>query len=163
MKRFQFILALSCGCLLACQQDLTRRERAVEGQLVEERFNNFVRFMNNAKVDSVLAFYHESPSLTIMWPDGRRAEGYPAAEQAWRDFYGSINYMNFVPQNPRFEVLSLDVALTTFRHSTDIVSVGGDRLPVTSGQGAIVWVRDQKGSEWKVHTEIHSVNSARLQ
>lgn len=162
MKLFQFILVLGCGCLLACQQELTMRERAVDEQRVGERFNSFVRLMNNAKVDSLLTFYHDSPNLTVMWPDGRRAEGYDAAEQAWKDLYRSINYMNFVPQNPRFEVLGKDVALTTFRHSTDVVMIGGDRLPVSSGQGAIVWVRDHNRNEWQVHAQIHSVNSTPL-
>ncbi len=137
------------------------RERAVEGQAVEERFHAFVRLMNNAKVDSVLAFYNQSPGLRVMWSDGTRAEGYEAAEQAWKDFYSNINYMNFVAQNPEVEVLSKDVALTTFRHSTDVVLAGGQRMPVSSGQGAIVWVKD-RANEWKVHTQIHTVNAASL-
>ena len=159
MKRLHCILMVGCVCLLACQQELTMRERAVEEQRVEERFNAFVRSMNNARVDSVLSFYHESPSLRIMWADGTRAEGYEAAEQAWKDFYGGINYMNFVPQNPEFEVLDKDVALTTFRHSTDLVLAGGDRLPVSSGQGAIVWVKDHRADEWKVHAQLQTVNA----
>jgi hypothetical protein len=163
MKRSQFILVLTSVFLLACEPELTMRERAVEEQAVELQFNALVRLMNNARVDSILALYHESPGLRVMWSDGTRADGHEAAGQAMKDFYGKINYMNFVPQNPEFHVLNKDVALTTFRHSTDIVMAGGQRLPVSSGQGMVVWVKDHGDDMWKVETQFVAVNARSLQ
>lgn len=158
MRRFRFILMLACVIVLACEQELTMRERAVEVQAVEEQFNTLVRLKNNAKVDSLLTLYRSGPELRVMWSDGTRERGHEAVEQAIRDFYSNINYMNFVPQNPEVQVLNKDVALTTFRHSTDVVIAGGERLPVASGQGMIVWVKDHANA-WKVQAEITAVNT----
>lgn len=159
MRRSRFCPMLGCLIVLACQPQLTMRERAVEVQAVEARFNTLVRLRNNAKVDSMLALYQAGPELRVMWADGTRAAGLEAVEKAMRDFYGNINYMNFVPQSPEFLVLNQDVALTTFRHSTDVVVAGGDRLPVASGQGVIVWVKDHEADMWKVQTELVAVNT----
>ncbi len=138
------------------------RERAVEEQLVEEQFTAWVRYMNNARVDSMLSVYHDSPALRVMWSDGSRQAGFEAVEQTVRDFYGSISYMNFVPQSPEFQVLDRDVAVSTFRHSTDIVLAGGNRLPVASGQGTIVWIKDHDTGDWKIHVQQIAVNASSI-
>ena len=161
MTWFRYTPVLACVFALGCEQELTMRERVVEEQAVEERFQNLVRLMNNARVDSVLAFYDQSPALRVMWSDGTRAEGIEQVEQSLRDFYGKINYMNFVPQSPTIQVLNKDVALTSFRHSTDVVLAGGDRLPVSSGQGMIVWGKGDDGP-WRVLSQIISVNSGSM-
>ncbi len=140
------------------------RERAVEVEAVEARFATWVRLMNGGpgKVDSLLAIYHNSPGLRVMWSDGSRAEGFERLETAVKEFYGSISYMNFVPQNPHFEVINADVAVSTFRHSTDVVMPGGARLPVASGQGTLVWLKDHDEDLWQIHVQQMAVNSASM-
>jgi hypothetical protein len=157
------ILVLACVLVLAaCERELTMRERAVEEEMVEERFNTWVRLVNNARVDSLLLLYHQVPTLETLWPDGRRTTGYEELKQNLREFYQGISYMNFVPQNPEFQVLTRDLAVATFRHSTDIVLANGDRQPVASGLGTLLWMKDSADNLWKIHVEQVAVSAPRV-
>lgn len=136
------------------------RERLVAEQQVEERLTTWFRLQNNARLDSLIYLYHQVPELTVVRPDGRRTQGWDEELQAIRDFYGTIRYMNFVLQERETEVWSRDVAITTFRHSTDIVQADGRRRPVAVGTGTIVWVRDPQDKLWKIHTQQIAVNTS---
>jgi ketosteroid isomerase-like protein len=118
-------------------------------ELVEARLNTWTRVINNKATDSLFALYHQGDSLRVMWPNGRRTIGWEATRQAWRDFYGQTDYMNFVVQSPTVEILSPTVAVATFRHSTDIVR-GGRRQPVRPGYGTVIWKKDADGN-WKIY------------
>ncbi len=148
MGRQRWMLLL--GALIACTPDLTDRERMVQGQIVEQRLNTWVRVINNARMDSLFALYDEGESLHVMWPNGRQTRGRDETERAWRDFYGQTDYMNFVLQSPVVEVVSARVAIATFRHSTDIVR-SGRRLPVQAGYGVVVWRRAGNNAPWLIH------------
>jgi hypothetical protein len=152
------MLVLTCAVLLACTQEVTRREILVEQQVVEDRLNSWVRLMNNAKLDSLMLFYDQVPELQVLWSDGQRTGGWEETEQGIRDFFGGLQWMNFVVSEIEVEVLSQRAATTTFRHSTDIIRRDGQRLPVSSGQGTQVWLKDQDDDLWKIHTSHVSVS-----
>jgi len=151
MVRSKLVLVLVCVTLVACSPELTRREFMLEQQAVQEQLTTWVRVLNNAKLDSLLGMYYDAPEMRIMWPDGRRTEGPEAVEQAWRDLYGGIQYMNFVMTDPAVEVLSPRIALTTFSHSTDVVRLSG-RL-VEAGHGALIWMKDPESGTWKIYLQ----------
>ncbi len=158
MVRSSLVVALTCAAMVACTGGgMTQRERLIEQQVVEERVATWVRVMNNARVDSLVAMYMPTPDCRKLWADGRRSIGAEQLEQDLRAFYSSINYMNFVLQDPVVEILSPGHALTTFRHSTDVVQAGGAGRTVAPGQGALVWVKDPADRLWKIHLEHISV------
>jgi len=148
MRGKRWVLVL--GLLIACAPELTDRERMVERQMVEDRLNMWVRVINNAQMDSLWVLYHGGDDLRVMWPVGRQTRGFEETQQAWREFYESIDYMNFVLQGKAVEVLGRTAALTSFRHSTDIVR-SGRRQPVRAGYGVVIWKKDDESGEWKIH------------
>ncbi|NIM52124.1 MAG: hypothetical protein GTN62_13195 [Gemmatimonadales bacterium] len=153
MLRSKVVLVLACAVLVACTQELTRRERLVQRDLVEERMDTWVRLLNNAKQDSLALMYIQSPELQVMWPEGHRSSGWDQEEQALRDFYANIQYMNFVVSDRTIQVLTPEIAVSTFAHSTDIVQLNAQRRPVATGLGTIVWVKDPEDNLWKIYTE----------
>jgi len=153
MPLTRLLLMVTCVVLLACtQSDLSRREALLDQQVVTERVTTWQRTMNNARIDSLLTFYHQEPNLKVLWADGRRTEGWEATEQAIRDLYGSIQYMNFVISELEVQVLARGIAQATFRHSTDVVGRDNRRLPVASGHGLLIWMKDRDERVWKIHT-----------
>ncbi len=158
MRPSRMLVLLAGVAALGCESDLTMRERAVEEQVVTERLNAWAKALNNARQDSVAAFYTQSPSLEVLWANGTHDDGWEAAQQSLRDFYNGIQFMNFGLQNLEVDVLTRNVAVSTFRHSTDIVERGGLRRPVTSGQGTVVWVKDPADDLWKIYLQQVAVN-----
>lgn len=158
MKR---ILLFGAAVLLtACGQDLTPQQRAVEEEAVNGRLQAWDRAMDNRWLDSLAAIYDHSASMSVAWPDGHRTRGWDQERLAENEFFSSISFMNLGVQDPVTVVLSPDVAVTTFHHSTDVI-VSGVRQPVTSGQATFVWVRDPaeklEALHWKLHTAQWSV------
>lgn len=150
MKRSNVVLVLVCAALVACAQEMTQREQVLARQVVRERTNAWVKAMNNAQLDSIATYYLQTDDVMVLWADGRRTQGWEATQQAIREFYGGINYMNFVVSELEVQVLSPEAALSAFRHSTDVVQRNGQRLPVQSGQGTILWVKDPQDNQWKI-------------
>jgi ketosteroid isomerase-like protein len=150
MKRSNVVLVLACAALIACAQGMTQREEALARQVVRDQVSAWVRAMNNARKDSIATFYHQVPGLRVLWADGRRTDGWEAAEEKIRTFYAGINYMNFVATEVEVQVLSPQAALALFSHSIDIVQRNGQRLPVQSGQASLLWVKDQQDNRWKI-------------
>jgi len=158
MQRSRLLLVLACVAVVACTRDMTRRDVLLQQQRVEERVNSWVRTMNNARVDSLLLFYHDVPELRVLWANGKKSSGFEETEQALRDFYAGIQYMNMALSELEVQVLDRNVAEATFRHSTDIVGADNQRRPVSAGQGVLVLFRDASDNLWKIHTQILSVN-----
>ncbi|MGD8726993.1 MAG: nuclear transport factor 2 family protein [Gemmatimonadales bacterium] len=157
MKRSKLVLVLACVTLVACAQEMTQREMLVVRQAVESRANAWVRTWNNADRDSLALFYHQAPELRVMWPDGGRTDGWEATEARLAEFYGGINYMNFGVTQLEVQVLSPESAITTFRHSTDIVQRNGQRQPLRNGQGMVLWILDPQDNHWKIGTSLIAV------
>jgi ketosteroid isomerase-like protein len=159
MRRSKLLLVLACVAVVACTQDMTRREMLLEQESVQERVNSWVNTMNNARVDSLLLFYDAGAETHVVWPDGRMAKGFEAVEQTWRDFYSGTNYMNFALSQLEVRVLAHNVAQAVFRHSTDVVDANGQRA-VFPGRGLVVLLKDTQDNVWKIQTQLLSVNRA---
>jgi ketosteroid isomerase-like protein len=157
MRRSNWLLVLTCVAVMACTQDMTRRELMLEQQAVEAQVNAWVRAMSNAQLDSLLLYYDDSETVHVVWPDGRMAKGSEGVDQVVRDFYGEIQYMNFAMSQLEVEVLGPTIAQAVFRHSTDVVDRNNQRA-VFPGRGVLVLVKDADGSRWKIHTQLLSVN-----
>ncbi len=157
MVRSKLVLALVCAALVACSPEMTQRERMVEQQVVQERLVSWVRHMNNAKLDSLAMMYSDAPDARVLWPDGRRSVGKDEVRQVTREFYSSIQYMNFVMTDPVVEVLTPTVAVATFSHSTDVVRLGSRQ--VEAGRGTVVWLKDSADNLWKIHVQQVAVSA----
>lgn len=148
------LLVLACAAPLACgPQELTNRERLVQAELIEAGLNTWVRHMNNGKRDSVVAMYDSSAALVVVGLDNQRALGFEEASRLVNDFFDRISFMNFVLQDPKIDIVSRNVAVTVFRHSTDIVLANRSRIPLQAGPGSIVWVRRRDGAPWMIRTQ----------
>lgn len=159
MKPSRLALVVVCVAVVACTQEMTQREALLLHDAVEARTTAWVRAWNNADRDTLAQFYDQGPDVAVMWADGRRTEGWDETAQAISGFYGGINYMNFVVTEPVIQVLGPTAALVTFRHSTDIVQRNGQRLPVRSGQGVVLWVRDRQENVWRIRTSYIAMNA----
>ncbi|MFQ5703430.1 MAG: YybH family protein [Gemmatimonadales bacterium] len=157
MRFSRCVSVLACSVVLACSQaGLSLREERVIQQAVEAQLNAWVRAINNREVDSVVSFYDRSPELTVIGADGHVSHGWDEESARLKEMFADLERVNFVKQNPQIEILSADLALTTFRHSLDIVSNGSRRLP-SSGSVTVLWVRDRDDGAWRIHTEHISV------
>jgi hypothetical protein len=157
MRRSKWLLVLTCVAVMACSQEMTRREMLLEQQAVETRANAWVRVMANANLDSLVLYYDDSPTVNVVWPDGRMAKGFDNVGQNLREFYNSIQYMNIAMSQLEIEVLGRTSAQAVFRHSTDVVDRNNQRA-VFPGRGVLVWVKDADDNQWKIHTQLLSVN-----
>jgi hypothetical protein len=158
MRRATIVLLLTAGTALGCAQQMSTRDMLVEQQALEGRLAAWVTAQNNAKIDSVMLYYDSVPELKVIWPGGQSAEGWDEVHKFITDFYGGIQYENFVLTQKSTEVLDEHAAVTVFRHSTDVVQRGGNRLPLTAGNGVLVWVKDPHDRTWKIHSELRAVN-----
>lgn len=165
MGRKRWLPILGLGAVLACEQELSTRERIVQRELVEDRLNSWVRVMNNAAptrrrgpearreqagaMDSLFAMYAEEDDLIVIWPDGQHTQGWEEMQEGWRSLYGAIEGLNFVLQSPTVRVLSPSVAVSTFRHSTDMRR-DLQQTNVRAGYGTLIWIRGEDGS-WRIH------------
>jgi ketosteroid isomerase-like protein len=102
--------------------------------------------------------YHEVPDLTTVWTDGSRAAGFEDHEQAVRAYWETIEHLNFVVQSPEVQVLSPDLAVVTFRHSSDVQFKEEGSRETYAGHGTMVWMKDAEDGLWKIHTQHVSRN-----
>lgn len=149
MRNSRWMLIVAVTVVLACTPELSTRERVVIEATVEEQLNAWVKYMNNARRDSLFSMYHQVPALVVLWPEGKKTSGWEATEAEWQNFYSTTSFMNFVPQSPEIEILSPTAALATFRHSTDIVTQGR-RQPTVAGSATVLWMRDPSDGMWKI-------------
>lgn len=152
------LLPLMGVIALGCSNRVTRQQRIVAEETVRGRFQVWTRALNNRSLDTVAAMYLNDENIYVIDPGGQRFDGWEGVQQGIRDFYGSINYMNFVPQDPTIDVIAIDVTTTAFRHSTTIDRPGG-RL-VTAGHGLLVWAKDPSDGLWRIRSQIISQNAS---
>lgn len=151
MRNNRWMLIVAVTVVLACTQGLSRRERVVIEEAVEGQVDAWVKYMNNARRDSLFSMYYQVPTLVVLWPNGKKTTGWEETEAEWQSFYSTTSFMNFVPQSATIEVLSPTIALATFRHSTDI-QIQGQRQPTVAGSASVLWMRDRTDGAWKIHT-----------
>lgn len=152
------LLPLMGVIALGCSNRVTRQQRIVAEEAVRGRFQVWTRALNNRSLDTVAAMYLNDENIYVIDPGGQRFDGWEGVQQGIRDFYGSINYMNFVPQDPTIDVIAIDVTTTAFRHSTTIDRPRG-RL-VTAGHGLLVWAKDPSDGLWRIRSQIISQNAS---
>ena len=155
MRRSHLLLACICVTLVACSVDMSMRARTEAEQELQTRVDDWVRAMNNMDLAFLATMHHRVPELKVIWPDGRVAHGWDEEQALHQEAAEGVDRINFGVQNVEIEVLTRDIALVTFRHSTDIIREDGERAMPTAGSVTIVWVKDD--GEWKIHLEHHSV------
>lgn len=157
MLRSTTLLGLAGVLLAGCSQQLSRQETVIEEQRVRERVTEWARAFSNRDTGELAAFYHQVPELTVAWMSGTRTRGWDEEQETQGQFFRNIARANFVISDLRIEILSATVALTTFRHSSDIIMTSTNR-EIFSGNGTIVWRKDEADSRWKVHAAQISRN-----
>jgi uncharacterized protein (TIGR02246 family) len=160
MRRSYPLLLLACITLIACSTEMSLRARAEAEQEVRARFDTWVRAMNNMDMDSLLAMHQAVPELLVIWPDGRVAHGWEEERALHQESLEGVDRINYGVQNIEIQILSHDVALVTFRYSTDIMLDDGERGTPNAGYVSMVWVRDRADDQWKIRMEHHSVRRA---
>lgn len=156
MWRSKMLLGVLCGALVGCATpELTDRQRIVEEQVVRERLNSWAKARNNRDLDSLFATYQQGPELMVVSDSGTTVSGWVDQQEAIRGFYSSIDFLNFVLQSPSIEILSPNIALTSFGHSTTVIIQ--QIRSVTAGRGTLIWIKDQD-EVWKIHYQHISRN-----
>lgn len=154
------ILGLAATTLvMACQPsfELSNQQRNIQQSIIEDQVDAWVQALNNRELDSVIGMYEASESLVVSWPNGMRSSGVEAASQGVTDFYNTIQYMNFAPQNIAVDVINPGAAVVTFRFSVDIVHNDTSRDPF-AGQGTIVLTRESEEGDWMIRSQQLSRN-----
>ena len=156
MRRSHLLLSLTCITLIGCTPEMSLRARAEAEQQIQAHMDTWVRGMNNRDWDTLLLMHHAVPELKVIWQDGRIARGWEEEQALHQESLEGVDRINFGVQNVEIEVLTREIALVTFRHSTDVIMDDGERGTPTAGSVTMVWVKDDAG-DWKIHLEHHSV------
>lgn len=137
------------GAAAACAPKLTPQQAAVEQQVIEGQLKLWERGMISLKPDSMALTYEHSPDFVGAWPDGKRTHGWQEEEQAQKAFADSTQTYNFDVQDANTQIFTTRIALTTFRHGTDVTNKGG--RAIYQGAGTILWLKDPTDKIWRIH------------
>lgn len=152
MRRQVLVVVAAGAALAACQpRTMTRQEIAAQEQAVQGKVNAWATAFANQQRDSLATFYSQTAALTMAWPDGERTMGWDEEAAKQMQFFNEARQVNFVLQDPRTRILSPTTAVTTFRHSMDIII--GDVNPERHyfpGQGTLLWARADDQSPWVI-------------
>lgn len=156
--------ALVAVLLLGCtpSDTLTRRERIVEENVLGQRFQDWVTAINNRDIGDLHSMYFHDDDLRVVGARGERANGWTEREMMITNFYGSIDYVNFVPQAPDIQVLTGTYAMVSFRHSTTTDFRMSGRH-AAAGSGFMVWEKDDADELWKIRGEMLSIHAPSAQ
>jgi hypothetical protein len=147
MLRRTLWLGLAGVAIASCAPTMTPQERGVEEQVVKDRTNAWIRTYNNRDRDSLATFYLQAPELTVAWP-GARTSGWEEEAAAHQEYFRGVSTLNVVAQDLRVEVLAPNVAVATFRHSTD--EIRGTERDLYAGNGTLVWVKPEPEAAWVI-------------
>jgi hypothetical protein len=153
MRRQMLVLAMGGLLLSACQgQTMTRQDVAAQQQAVQARVTAWAKAFSNRQQDSLAAFYEQSDTFTMAWPDGDRTHSWTEEQAKQKKFFTEARQFNFVLQDPQTEILAPTVAVTTFRHAMDVIfgEVNPERR-YFPGQGTLVWTRAKESEPWTIH------------
>ncbi len=151
MRCSRLPLVLACVLVMGCSTEMSLRQVTEAEQAVNSRLDTWVRALNNGELDTLLLMHHRVAELTVIWGTGLEAHGWEEEEAAYREFFAGIDRMNLAMQRPETQILSPQFAITTLRHSTDIIRQGGERDAPMAGHVTLVWVKDRTDGEWKIH------------
>ena len=148
--------------LLGCESPgLSRQQRAVEEQTVQNRVTDWTNALNNRAVEELTVLYVNSPDLSVLWIEGITARGFEEFDQMIKDFFEHSSFMNFSMQSPEVDVLTATVAVVTFRHSVDIQWLDNQR-DLWGGHGTLVFIKDPVDEGWKIRRQHVSLNVTRF-
>ena len=158
--RTKMLVAICCATLLACTQEMSRRERLMETEAVQQRFTAwvqtqndlFVNGLNRSLLDSLGTYYEHTDALEGFWPTGGRTVGWEQFNDRMGQFYARFQSMNVVVTDPSVELFGPNAALTTFRHSTDVL-LGPRARVVHPGAGTLMWAKDPTDGVWRIHLQ----------
>jgi ketosteroid isomerase-like protein len=151
MLRKTLLVGIVCATTLGCAQKLTRQEKAVQEQVLQDRATEWMRVLNNQEQDQLATFYHQGIELTVAWFDGHRTRGWDEESLAVEQFFRDVATLNLGLQDLVVDVLSPTIALSTFRYSADVILTTSDR-DIFTGQATVVWIKDDAG-EWRIYAE----------
>ena len=154
--RLAEILGLASAVLLAaCQPslELTTQRRNIETSIVQDRLDEWTQAINNRELETVTGMYEESDAVVVSWPDGTQRMGSDGAASALIDYYNTVQFLNFAPQNVTVDVVNAQIAITTFRYSMDLVYNDTSRDPF-AGLATLVWVHEEsEGDDWQIRVQ----------
>jgi hypothetical protein len=150
LRRTLLVLVMGAP-LAACTPRMTPQERSVEEGMVRDRVTAWVRAFSNRAADSLATFYLQTPELVVAWPGGPTSNGWEEEAAAQREHFRGMSNLNVVAQDVHVEVLAPNVALVTFRHSTDQIR-GTDR-DLFSGHGTMVWIKPESRGPWLIRAQ----------
>ena len=146
-------VAIASVFLLGCEvPELTRQQRAVDEEAVQNLVTVWATALNNRELEDLAALYVNSPDLSVLWIEGNTASGFEEFVQMMQDFYGRAEFMNFQPQSPQVDVLTATVTLVTFRHSMDLRWFD-KRRDVWAGHGTLVLTKDPVDERWRIRRQ----------
>ena len=154
-------VAIASVFILGCESPgLSRQQRAVEEQTVQNRVTEWTNALNNRAVEDLMGLYLNSPDLSVLWIEGNTARGFDEFDKMIQNFYMNSSFMNFAVQSPEVDVLTATVAVVTFRHSVDIQWFDNQR-DLWGGHGTLVLTKDPVDERWKIRRQHVSLNPPR--
>ena len=150
LTRLPLMLAL-VGVLASCTGEMSLRQRTEAEQALSARLETWVRALNNSQLDTLLLMHHRVAQSTVILGNGTEANGWEEVDDLYRAFFGGIDRMNLAMQRPQTEIISTDLAITTLRHSTDVIREDGTRAAPVAGHVTLVWKMDPRDGVWKIH------------
>lgn len=150
LKRFPLVLAF-VGVLAACSSEMSLRQQTEAEQAIAARLETYVRALNNSQLDTLLLMHNRVAQSTVILGGGTEANGWEEVEELYRSFFAGIDRMNMAMQRPQTEIFSTDLAITTLRHSTDVINEDGTRGAPVAGHMTILWKMDPRDGVWKIH------------
>jgi len=151
MRCSRLPLVLGCVVVMGCSTEMSLRQVTEAEQAVNSRLDTWVRALNNGELDTLLLMHHRVSELTVIWGTGQEAHGWEEEETFYREFFASIDRMNLAMQRPETQILTPRFAITTLRHSTDVIRADGERDAPMAGHVTLVWVKDPTDDQWKIH------------
>lgn len=142
----------ACGC----SPQLSRRQQAIEEQVVLDRLSAWVRTVNRRELDTLATFYEHSPDLTVTWSNGRRTRGWQQESALQRETLAALTAFNFVIQDQVVDVIDPTAAISTSRFSIDQTARAGREL--YSGHQTLIWIKDAADGRWKIRAAHTSRN-----
>ena len=154
-------VAIASVFLLGCESPgLSRQQRAVDEETLQNRVTDWTNALNNRAVEDLTGLYLNSPDLSVLWIEGITARGFEEFDQMIKDFFEHASFMNFAVQSPQVDVLTATVAVVTFRHSVDIQWFDNQR-DLWAGHGTLVFTKDPVDERWKIRRQHVSLNPPR--
>ncbi len=158
MRSSTCCVAIASVFLLGCESPgLSRQQRAVEEESVQNRVTEWMNALNNRVLEDLTGLYVNSQDLSVVWIEGNTARGFEQFDLTMQDFFGRSRFMNFAVQSPEVDVLTATVAVVTFRHSVDIQWLDTQR-DLWAGHGTLVFTKDPVDERWKIRRQHVSLN-----